>query len=304
MGCLQELYTWFNFALCGVLSVFLVLLGCAILLIYSGVTTFNESVGQNQYGVSIDYYNGDISDVKDQGSYRIPLGSKLYLFERVLHDSGITSITCLTGDGIVANLDITIQYQYDRDEVVDTILLQFNTDENYSEMLSTLLTSAVQDACGQFTAIEYQTERAAVDLAMQNFCQWKLSNASLLSEVLVQLKNIDLPVAYTNLVAQKQSTDQAQTTALNNRAVALTQANTTLLNAQLAAQIPVIDAKQTAAITLLNAYAQGNYTVQQWVQRAIGFASVKLANGFNNSGLLAYIRSQIVAGSSGALFSL
>jgi hypothetical protein len=143
-----------------------------------------------------------------------------------------------------------------------------------------------------------------VDEAMQNGCMNKLANASLLSDVLVQLKNVNLPQEYSDLVELKQSTDQSQTTALNQRAVSLTQANTTLLNAQLQAQIPIIDANQLATINLLNAYAQSNFTYQQWVERTLGLVSIKMANNLNTSGLLSYMRSQIIQNSNGALLNL
>jgi hypothetical protein len=304
MGLLQDWYDAFNFKKFFALCVCVAVLGCMILLVVAGVLTFNRQVGQNQYGVWINSFTQSISDVKSQGAYTIPLGSQMYLFERVLQDSGITQINCLTADGIEAQLDITIQYQYTEDEIIDTILLQFGSNGNFQGMLTTLLTSAVQDACGQYTALQYQNERALVDQSMQNSCQWKLGNASLLAQVLVQLKNIQLPDAYSELVAQKQTVDQSQTTALNNRITLLTQANTTLLNAQLAAQIPLIDANQTATVNLLNAYAQSNFTYQQWVERTLGLLSIKTANNLNTSGLLAYMRSQIVATSNNALLNL
>jgi len=304
MGFLNRWWNDCNWAFFGVCTLGTVILGCCILLIVSGVLSFNKQVGQNEYGVWIDYYDGSISSVHSQGAYTIPLGSTMYRFQRVLQDSGISSIECLTADGVSAQLDITIQYQYSQDEIIDTILLQFDTDDKFQGMLRALLTSAVQDACGQYTALEYQTERASVDEAMQNGCMNKLANASLLSDVLVQLKNVNLPQEYSDLVELKQSTDQSQTTALNQRAVSLTQANTTLLNAQLQAQIPIIDANQLATINLLNAYAQSNFTYQQWVERTLGLVSIKMANNLNTSGLLSYMRSQIIQNSNGALLNL
>jgi hypothetical protein len=83
---------------CATLAV--VLLGCDILLIV-GLKLDIQTVGQNEFGVYIDSFDGSISDVLEQGTHPITLGSTMHTFQRTLQDSGLSLINCLTQDNVL-----------------------------------------------------------------------------------------------------------------------------------------------------------------------------------------------------------
>src|SRR3990167_1291281 len=96
------------------LTLLLIVLGLGgfILLIVLPAITVNKRVEQNEVGIFVNSFTTDVVGPYEQGSYTINVGDSIILFTRIVQDSGLEDIICLSNDKITIDLNVFIQFQY------------------------------------------------------------------------------------------------------------------------------------------------------------------------------------------------
>jgi len=261
-------------------------------------------VQQSQYAVGYDNYNMEFTKIYEQGKYPIRVGEEMIIIERTLQDYN-KDLTCMTKDKILIGLSIGIQYQYQKKDIIDKILREFSTINNFNGFLFDRITSSIINSCLVYNAEDYYTERSIIDRHMYDNLILNVNNYNL--GVLIeffQLINIKFPSEISNAISEKQNIEQESLTAINQRTSKLTEANTELFEMQRQAEILIINAYATSNITLNQ--AESNSQIQQilWANRAYAYSHANDVLGLNSTQLIDYIQSDLISKSENLLTNL
>lgn len=295
----SEFYGYVCFWIIGILSL-------------SGITTMitllamyvSYPVAQSEYAVGYDTYNMKFTKIYEQGKYPIRVGEEMIIIERTLQDFN-RDLTCMTKDKILIGLSIGLQYQYQRDDLIDKILKEFSSVNNFETFLFDRITSSIINSCLAYDAEEYYTKRSSIDRHMYNRLIIDINNYDLGATIgFFQLINIQYPVQISNAISQKQNIEQEALTITNERASKLTEANTKKLEMERKADIQIINANIASNITLNQ--AQANFQIQQvlWDNRAYAYSHAKDVLGLNSTELIDYIQSDLISKSDNLLTNL
>lgn len=261
-------------------------------------------VEQSEYAVGYDTYNMEFTKIYEQGKYPIRVGEKMIIIKRTLQDFN-EDLTCMTKDKILLNLTIGLQYQYQKDDLVDKILKEFSSIDNFNGFLFDRITSSIIDSCLEYNAEQYYTERSAIDRHIYNGLISDINDHNLgVSIGFFQLINIKYPSEISNAIAEKQNIEQESLTAKNERASKLTDANTELLEMQRQADIQIINAYASANITLNQATTNSQIQQILWKNRAYAYLHANEILGLNSTGLVEYIQTDLISKSSNLLTNL
>lgn len=282
------------------------------ILLFGGIVTMitllsmyvSYPVAQSEYAVGYDNYNMKFTKIYEQGKYPIRVGEEMIIIERTLQDFN-RDLTCMTKDKILIGLSVGLQYQYQREDLIDKILKEFSSVDNFKTFLFDRITSSIINSCLAFDAEEYYTERSIIDRYMYNRLITDVNNYDLGASIgFFQLINIQFPVEISNAITQKQNIEQEALTSTNERASKLTEANTKKLEMERQADIQIINAYATSNITLNQ--AKTNFQIQQvlWENRAFAYSHAKDVLGLNSTQLVEYIQSDLISKSDNLLTNL
>jgi len=274
-----------------IVFLFLFILMCTLL----GLTTLRP-VSQSDYAVEYNNYTCEFGRVLEQGKYTTDIGVTLMTFQRTLQDLRLGEQTCLTSDQVLIELDVNMQVQYYRDELIPTILMRFDSDKNYKDFLGSLAKSTILNTCLKFSSNDFYSKRSIVDVEMTTELQQTITKQFSGSSVeFFQLINIKFPESYKDLILQKQTTQQRKVTLTNNRQNDVTLANTRLKVANNTANIKLIQAQQQSQSILNKAIAESGVVEAFWDNRAEVYKSVMLNFKFNSTDqLVSYVKSETV----------
>jgi len=269
-----------------------------------------KKVEQSDYAVAYNKFTCDFNEPYEQGTYVTRVGDKLFLFQRTLQDLNVGNnhdgvMKCLTSDKVLIKLDVAIQIQLVKDSLISFVLKQFENNQNYMNFLVKLAESSILNTCILYTAEEYYSQRSIIDLELSVSLK-EMINRTIGSEIaFFQLVDIQFPADYSNVILQKQTTQQQIITNLNDRANQLTNANTGLFVANNTANIMIINAQQQAQTIINKAITDQENVMSFWQKRTETFESL-LINNFNNNVtlLIMYIQSEIIRNSEKMYSSL
>lgn len=293
----------FCFRFCGVITGILIF-GGIITMISLLALYISYPVEQSEYAVGYDTYNMKFTKIYEQGKYPIKVGEEMIIIQRTLQDFN-KDLTCMTKDKILINLNIGLQYQYHRDDLIEKILKEFSSIKNFNGFLFDRITSSIINSCLAYEAEEYYTKRSVIDRHMYNGLIADINNYNLGASVeFFQLINIQFPKPISDAIAEKQNIDQEALTAQNERASKLTEANTALYEMQRQANIQIINAYASANIT--QNQAQSNSQIQQvlWENRAYTYSHANDVLGLNSTQLIDYIQADLISKSDNLLTNL
>jgi hypothetical protein len=266
--------------------------------------TVLREVVQTDYAIEYNTYNCKFGRVLEQGKYTTDVGVELLTFKRTLQDLNLGDLTCMTSDKVLVTLDITMQIQYQQSALIPTILKKFNGNDNYLSFLTALAQSSVLNTCVLYSAEQYYSERSTIDIEMTKNVQKTITEEIGSTVEFFQLKNIQFPSNYSDIVLQKQTTEQLQTTYRNDRENQLTVANTHYYIANNTAEIIIINANQQALTILNQANATKQVVESFWDNRAKVYLSLLQDNfNYNVSALVNYINSETIR-NTGKLYSI
>lgn len=109
------------------------------------------------------------------------------------------NLTCNSFDAIIIEILVDILYVPNAKDV-RALTLNFVDFEGYQKIVSSVSTSAIRNACGGFTAREFQTNRATVAQSMEASVRADLSQYLFTTVLTVNLRNIERPEKYQNAV--------------------------------------------------------------------------------------------------------
>lgn len=273
-----------------IIALFIFILFCVLL----GITTL-RAVSQSNYAVEYNNYTCQFGRVLEQGKYTTDVGVTLIPFQRTLQDLRLGEQTCLTNDQVLIELDVNMQVQYYKDELIPTILKRFESDDNYKGFLGSLAKSTILNTCLLFSSNDFYSKRSVVDVEMTNQLQKTITKPFAGATVeFFQLINIKFPQSYKDLILQKQNTQQKKITLINSRNNDVTLANTRLKVANNTANIKLIKANQQSQSILNSAITQSNVVKSFWMNRGEVYTSVLINLAFNSSQLVSYIKAETV----------
>lgn len=270
--------------------------GILLLIVLLSLTV--KSVEQTEYAVGYDTYNMKFTKIYTQGKYVTKVGEKLIRLPRTLQEYS-TELTCLTNDKVLINLEIGMQYQYQRNKLIDTILMKFDGKEKFNRFIENRAVSSILDTCLKYNAEDYYTTRGDIDIAITNELVNVINNNNVGANVeFFQLINIGFPPSFSNAITRKQTVQQEALTATNNRQSILTNAETGLLEARRTALIVLINANNTALININKAYTNAKAQEILWTNRANAYGYASNVLKLNGTSMVNYIKSENVLNSN------
>ena len=280
----------------------IILLGGIITMITLLSLYINYPVEQTEYAVGYNSYNMKFTKIYDQGRYPIQVGEQMIKIPRTLKDFN-RKITCMTNDKILIDLDISIQYLYQKDNLIPKILKEFGSIDTFNSFLSDRITSSIINSCLSYESEEYYIERSVIDRYIYSELLIDVNNKNIGATIeFFQLVNVKFPTEISTAITQKQNIDQESLTAQNDRNTLLTQENTKLLETQRQANIIIINANNQANITLNQAYTNTQAQNILWTNRVYTYKHIADKLNLNSSHLIDYLETDLISKSNN-LFS-
>lgn len=275
--------------------------------IVSLITFFNcvnYKVEQNEYAVIGNSLTMQFhTDILSQGVYILAPGDYLIKFKRTLQGIELGDLECLTRDEVMLSIHVSTQFQYIKDQIIPVILKQFDDDDKYKDFLWASMRSSILGTCLEFTALEYYEERTNVDTKIYTDLIANINGKNMGSTIeFFQLVDIKYPQSYIDILHEKQNVKQDLITAENNRATALINANTALMEAERQAKVNIVNAQNYYDMTVYSAKAQESATTDLWNNRAITYSNVVSDLNLTPQLLIEYVKSD-VARTSSSLYS-
>ena len=183
--------------LCSVISltllVTLILIACSL-----SVLSYNE-VGLN--------YSAWFKTIEDKtythGIQFIGLGHSFQRYDIKVNtvefsrapDATMPMIKCRTKDGLELDLEISLQYRVDPDQIFK-IYMKYGTEEK--AILTRIVLDVISETSTQYTSNDFFTKRSEIQTAMFNDLKTKILELTYHEVVFFQLRSLSLPSAYEN----------------------------------------------------------------------------------------------------------
>lgn len=284
---------------CQVIFIACIIIGLFILLVVYLATCVNVKVAQNQYLVISNRYTMTINPVLEQGNYNnLKIGNrKAYYIATIqyLNYDNKNSIICYSSDGLQLYLEIGIQYLYDKEFIIPVMWRKFSNEKNYMSYYRSVIYNTIYTICANYGSEEYYTNRQIIETSMFNMVINQTSNINIgIKTVQVQLKNIDFPSTFSEIIAKKQLLVQELQTQNNNRTSQLILANTSYVQAIQKARQLLIEADNNVDIISNQAYATQNNVFIEYQQKTIVYKQIMSNFNFNASELADYLEADIL----------
>eukprot|EP00241_Pyramimonas_parkeae_P007118 CAMPEP_0114249436 /NCGR_PEP_ID=MMETSP0058-20121206/14142_1 /TAXON_ID=36894 /ORGANISM="Pyramimonas parkeae, CCMP726" /LENGTH=316 /DNA_ID=CAMNT_0001362983 /DNA_START=240 /DNA_END=1193 /DNA_ORIENTATION=+ len=287
-----------------------------------------QRLESNEFGVAYDVRAKILSSkVEEEGLHAGPPGFKYIKFSSTFStvyipkDLGPEEMyNCVSGDGLIVDLEVTFQYLPDLTQLVQLTKLYRNEDR-YRRVVRAAGVSAINHGCGDFSISSFQSERAAVQQRMFEYLQLKLEGAAASTAntsaslhplapgvftraISLSLEDVGLPERYQQAVSAKQSAEEDIALAKNQRQEALTKASTKLRTSAINADVIQLRARESAALLLRDAEFQANATRITFQKEAETYAAIITTLGLTPEGFLAYLGTRAIEETEGAVLSL
>mmetsp|Transcript_27161 Transcript_27161/g.50057 ORF Transcript_27161/g.50057 Transcript_27161/m.50057 type:complete len:174 (-) Transcript_27161:89-610(-) len=149
---------------------------------------------------------------------------------------------------------------------------------------------------------EFQNKRGIIQSTMEGNLKLKLEGNETTGEegvnavaISLQLKNVDLPEAYYNAVAEKQAAEEDISLAIAQRQQETTKANTELLKAKEEARKIEDTANNEAEVLLTEARLKAEETLYSFQKEAEALVEVKNQLNLTTEGVLAYLSNRLLS---------
>jgi len=195
-------------------------------------------------------------------------------------------ITSRTSDGLTVNLEISMQYHFNRSDIKD-VYEKFG--EDYAPVIELIAIDTVTREATKYPAKEFFSNRAGVSELMKVTMENDLAKQAFVTLDLFQLRSVKLPQLYEGEIqateVAKQEVEKVTAQKENNRVVGQTDV---LKSIQTAKRI-ALEANATAETTYINnrAFIQ-QFTLTQ-TKQAEGFAGIHQILDADENALLDYM---------------
>ena len=274
-----------------------VLVGFGTLFTYFGYA-INKKVYQNEYAVVENSYSMKLRGPLEQGTYNdLTIGDKMIKYRSTIqfieygHPNRLVS--CITHDGLIISVEVNVQLQYDKNEIIPVVMYMFDKEEIYMDFVTKTIYGLIYADCAKFYANDYYSMRNVIEDTMYKSVTDQYNNkTSGVTIYNVQLKNIVFPQPFVDIISAKQHLVQEIQTQYNIRTTRLIDANSTLIQAQQQALITNIQAHNLANLIGINANATVNNIHTKYQKMSDNFKNIMDQFKFNASGLIQYIYAQ------------
>ena len=273
---------------------------CSLLSLITVVTLIAVSLKKLtsvEYGVQYDKWKKTLDDAAKEGGLHVgPPGYKFIKFPSTQITADLVN-TCVSRDGLRVDFDVTFQYVMPAELIVD-VVESYRDFKTWSTIVEAAGNSAVQHTCSQFNVTNFQTLRNEIQDAMLVNLVAKLEAVFALA-ILLQLRNVALPIAYTNAISSKQSAEEDIALANNQRTQEITKARTESLAALEEARKILDSAYNTGNVTLIEADLKAQETLFAFAKETEVLQQAQTNFNLSPNGILAYMTNQLYASTGG-----
>ena len=261
-----------------------------------------QRLSSTTYGVEYDKWAKRLDDATKLGGLHLgPIAYRFIKFPSTQISETVED-TCVSRDGLRVRFMVTYQYQMPAENLV-AVVEKYKDYKSWGMVVEAAGYSAVQHSCSLFNITNFQTKRNLIQDAMFDNLRIKLEGSNetepsfgvYARAVSLQLKNVDLPVAYKNAVSEKQSAEEDISLAKNERTQLVTIATTELLTAQEEA-IKIKDrAMNDVNVTLTEAQLKANEITFAFGKETEVLTQAKANFGLDDNGVISYMSNQLYA---------
>lgn len=214
-----------------------------------------KQVNHDEYGIHwrkvLHNIDGDLP--LGEGRHLLKPDSKLFMYpsKNVLSEN---TYLCMTKDGVEIEVTITVQFVYDKNEIIDAFN-EFGEALNSNSFIEETIIDSVLDACANSTAADFYSKRGIVENLIVNSVGDHLINSKshVTSGGSTQLKNFKYPDEFGNIIQQIQATEQQIQVLLNQRVQKITEAETNLAREKVIKNTKIQEAEINSNIILFKA---------------------------------------------------
>lgn len=267
-----------------------------VILLLAVVWNSFHVVQPTQNGIDLNLLTYKLGDDYGPGRWPLGLAHRIIHFEARLVTIDWTDsqsdfkvggpITSRTKDGLTVNLEISLQYHFERENITQ-VYEKFG--EDYGPIIELIAVDTVTREATKYNAAEFFRDRAGVSELMKVTMQADYRTKAFVELDLFQLRSVKLPQQYEGEIqateVAKQDVERVEAQKDNKRVVG----ETDVLKAAKTAQKIALEANATAETTRINndAFIQ-QFTLTQ-VKQAEGFALIHQVLENDEPALLEYM---------------
>lgn len=251
-----------------------------------------EQVDSEHYAIPYNTVTGRIyDDPKTEGLHTKPPYGQFILWPKT-YATGSEKVDCNSKDGVRITIKVRFQYMPRQKSLYELTGL-YQEQKAYKKVMRWHARSAIRNGCADFGAQEFQTQRSLVQEEIYDRLRTRLDEIMGTDVIDVQLTNIERPAEYEREVDAKEGARNDIDKAENERAQAVTQANTVLLAAETAANKTLDTARTTAANTLTYADSEASVITGRYETLASTYAKVRRIHNMTSEALLTYVATRL-----------
>jgi len=177
------------------------------------------------------------------------------------------ALTCNSRDAI--KIDLTVDFLYiPIAQQIRKLTLDFINFQGYMDVVTMVSRASVRNACGYFTAREFQTKRSEVAKKMEEILMTDLQETMATKMLVLNLRNIDRPVGYQTAVDASEAALADIELARKEEQQQLIKAETVLQGARVDSNKTIDDAAAQADILVATAEQEVKLAAQADVDLA------------------------------------
>lgn len=221
-----------------------------------------KNVAHDEYAIRYDDLTNQIhTDVYTEGKYVCTPQTTMFVYPNTIQKLSL-DFDCLSSNGIEMYVEVDIQYQIPKNEVFE-IFDEFGENNNLLSYLKLIAADSVRDSCGRYSAQNFYEVRAEIQSTIQSDMNVTAVNSQSHVEIItVVLSNFEFPAGLDSAIRDKRASENDIQIAENERAGAITEAETTLLTAEIGAEKLEIEAQAEVSAILNEAEAKATSIVQ------------------------------------------
>jgi len=285
---IRDLDTGIQIMCCGLWTLIIVIL--AIILIACSV----ETIDSTEMGIAYNAPQAILSpDVKEEGLHAKPPFGYYILWPRT-HQTLQQTVSGMSKDGVVVSVEVAFQYKIIENELM-RLTMDYKDVLNYQKILKLKSRSGIRNACMKYMAQEFQTKRAALQQAMTDDVNTRLTEGGMQATMYdLQLTKVDRPPTYELAVDAKENAKNQIDLVINKKQQQITSATTAKMRVIVEAN-KTIDAANTAALVLSkNAQIEAAIVYGKYESQGAMYKTVRYDRNLTSEGLLSYIGTRLI----------
>ena len=242
-----------------------------------------KNVAHDEYAIRYDDLTNQIhTKVYTEGKFVCTPQTTMFVYPKTLQKLSL-DFDCLSSNGIEMYVEVDIQYQIPEDEVF-AIFDEFGQNSNLLSYLKLIAADSVRDSCGKYSAQNFYQERTVIqDTIQEDMIITAKTAKSHVNVTTVVLSNFEFPSGLDTAIKNKRASENDIEIAENERAGAITEAETALLTAEIGADKLAIEAQAEVAAIYAEAAAKATAIQQVWENRPSVYKSIKDAMGMTST---------------------